>query len=68
MAKIMEEISHFRSLRKTESMKVNLATFVEGDPKAPFSIASTLMCRGGRYCIPWIAPLYPSSSLYNAEC
>ena len=36
-----------------------LATIVEGDPKAPFSIATTPMSRGGRYCFPWIAPLYP---------
>ena len=34
-------------------------TIVEGDPKAPFSIATTPRCRGGRYSIPWIAPLYP---------
>ena len=27
-------------------VKVNLATVVEGDPKAPFSIATTLRCRG----------------------
>ena len=38
--------------------KVKLATLVEGDPKAPFLIA-TLTCRGGRYSIPWIASLYP---------
>ena len=28
---------------------VKLATIVEGDPKAPFSIATTPRCRGGRY-------------------
>ena len=39
--------------------KVKLATIVEGDPKAPFSIATTPRCRGARYSIPWIAPLYP---------
>ena len=39
--------------------KVKLATIVEGDPKAPFSIVTTPRCRGGRYSIPWIAPLYP---------
>ena len=32
---------------------------VEGDPKAPFSIATTPRCRGGRYSIPRIARLYP---------
>ena len=39
--------------------KVKLATIVEGNPKAPFSIATTPRCRGGRYSIPRIAPLYP---------
>ena len=36
-----------------------MATVIEIDPKTPFSIASTTRCRGGRYFIPWIAPLYP---------
>ena len=48
--------------------KVKLATIVEGDPKAPFSIATTPRWRGGRYSIPWIAPLYPWTVPYNAEC
>ena len=39
-------------------IKVNLATKVEGDSKAPFSIATTPRCRGGRYSFPWIGPLY----------
>ena len=39
--------------------KVKLATIVEGDPKAPFSIATTPRYRGGCYFFPWIAPLYP---------
>ena len=30
---------------------------VEGNQKAPFSIAITQRCRGGRYFFPWIAPL-----------
>ena len=34
------------------SNKVKLATIVEGNPKAPFSIATTPMCRGGRYSFP----------------
>ena len=33
-------------------------TVVEGNPKAPFSLATTLRCRGGHYSFPWIAPLY----------
>ena len=40
-------------------MQVKLVTLEEGDLKAPFSIATKLRCRGGRYSIPWIAPLYP---------
>ena len=29
----------------------------KGDLKVPFLIATTLWCRGGCYCLPWIAPL-----------
>ena len=47
--------------------RVKLATVVEGDPKAPFSIATTPSCRGGHYSFPWIAPLYPWYVPYNAE-
>ena len=36
-----------------------LATIVEGDQKAAFSIATTPKCKEGRYSFPWIAPLYP---------
>ena len=36
-----------------------LATAVELDLKASFSIATTQRCREGSYFIPWIAPLYP---------
>ena len=32
--------------------KVKLATIVEANPKAPFSIATTPRCRGGRYSFP----------------
>ena len=38
---------------------VNWLTGVKGDPKAPFSIATTPKCKGGRKSFPWIAPLYP---------
>ena len=50
-----------------QSKLVKLATIVEGDPKAPFSIATTTWCRGRHYFILWIAPLYPCSLPYNAE-
>ena len=39
--------------------KVKLATIVEGNPKAPFSIATTPMCRGGRYSFPGLLDPYP---------
>ena len=45
-----------------------LATVVKSDPKAPFSIATTQRCKGGRYSFPWIAPLYPWYVPYNAKC
>ena len=44
-----------------------MAPVVDGEPKLPFSIATTLKCRGGRYSFPWIAPLYPWYVPYNAE-
>ena len=47
--------------------KVKLATIVESDQKAPFSIATTLRCRGGHFSFPWIAPLYPQYIPYIAE-
>ena len=36
-----------------------LATVVDGDPMVPFSLATTLRCREGRFSFPWITPLYP---------
>ena len=37
--------------------KVKLAIVVEGNQKAPFSIATTPRCREGRYSFPWIFTL-----------
>ena len=48
--------------------KVKLAILVMGDPKAPFSVATTPMCGERRNSFPWIAPLYRWSLPYNAEC
>ena len=45
-----------------------LTTVVEGDQKAPFSIATTSRCRGGRYSFPWIATIYPGYIPYIPEC
>ena len=47
---------------------VKLVTFVKGDPKAPFSIAGTPRCWGGRYSIPWNTPLYSWLLPYIVEC
>ena len=41
-----------------------LATLVEGDPKAPFSIATTPRCRG----FPGLLHFYLDPLPYNAEC
>ena len=32
-------------------------TVIEGDPKVPFLMATTLRCWGGRYSFSWIAPI-----------
>ena len=48
----------YRYIFKSNST-TKLATAVGGDQKAPFSIATTPICRGGRYSFPSIAPLYP---------
>ena len=45
-----------------------LATVVEGDQKAPFSIATTPRCRVEGYSFSWIAPLYLRYVPYIAEC
>ena len=62
-AHILKTLSHYTFLSTFvlgKSCKiVKSATLVEGNPKAPFSIATTPRCRGGCYSIPWIASLYP---------
>ena len=44
--------------KKLISKKSKLTTVVEGDPKVPFSIATTPRRKEGHYSFPWIAPLY----------
>ena len=48
--------------------KVKFATVVEGNPKAPFPVATTPKYQGGFSSFPWIAPFYPSYVPYNAQC
>ena len=39
---------------------------VEGEPKAPFSIANTTRCMEERNSFPWIASFYPWYVPYDA--
>ena len=43
-----------QNTRLIQCDKVKLGTVVEGDAKAPFSIATSRRCRGGRYSFPLI--------------
>ena len=61
------EFGRLAGVSKYADLKVKLATVVEGDPKAPFSIATTPRCRGERYSFPRIAPVYPYYVPYEAE-
>ena len=70
---VLREKIHFKKysgivIRYHYNYVSKLATLVVGDPKAPFSIAATPSCRGGRYSFSWIAPLYPWFVPYNAAC
>ena len=49
--------TNFRIYKWSIIYSSSRTTVVEGDPKAPFSIATTLKCRGRGYSFPWIAPL-----------
>ena len=53
----IKQMENKATLRKVS--KVKLATVVEGNQKAPFSMATTVRHRGGRYSFHWMAPLYP---------
>ena len=44
--------SHGKCATAYKKSNVNLATLIEGDPKAPVSIGTTLGFIGGRYSIP----------------
>ena len=44
--------------------KVKLATVVKGNQEVPFSISTTLRCRGGHHSFPRIAPLPLIHTLY----
>ena len=53
---------------QTYCCKIKLATIAEDNQKAPFSIATTPRCSGGRYSFSWIAPLYPWYVPYIILC
>ena len=59
MLAVLKAIINEEILKSISSLDVvvKLATVVEGDPKAPFSIATTPRCRWGRCSFPRIAPL-----------
>ena len=62
---------HHTSTSKITSIykkRVKLVAVVEGNPKAPFSIATTPRCWGECHSFPRIAPIYPWYVPYNAEC
>ena len=65
---LWNDFVHFDLVGSRISKVVKLATLVEGDSKALFSLATTPRCRGGHYSLSWIAALYPWSIPYNAEC
>ena len=58
----------YQGSHRTWQQYWKLATVVDSDPIATFSIAITSRCREGRYSFPWITPLYSWSLPYNAEC
>ena len=64
----MDTVTQVQILDETDCIyivKEKLATAVEDNPKAPFSIATTPRCREGHYSFPCIAPLYPWSTPYK---
>ena len=50
--------SYLKTHNYLQIITIMLMTIVEGDPKVPFSIATTARCREGRYSILRIARLY----------
>ena len=62
-----KRLREVRIEEKIEIIRYKLATIVEGDQNALFSIATTSRCRGGRYSFPYIAPLYPRYVPYITE-
>ena len=71
--KIVHDVFAFYKINygkiSTRKLKAScmLATVVEGDQKAPFSIATTLRRRERRYSFPWIGPFYSWYVPYIAE-
>ena len=48
---------HAVAMETGRDIKAKLSIVVEGNPKSPFSKATTPRCRGGSYFFPWVAPL-----------
>ena len=51
-----------------KKVKLSCLPLVEDDLKAPFSVATTLRCRRGRYSFPWITSFYSWYVPFIAEC
>ena len=63
----LSETNFFAQIVDSDFIKLKMVTLVEGDQKAPFSVATTPRFRGRRKSFFWITPLYSWSLPYNAE-
>ena len=63
-----EKLAKSKIIINKVKVKVKLFPLVEGDPKAPFLIATTPRCCGGCYSYLWITPLYPRYVPHIDEC
>ena len=52
MCKFVSKMTDDHAYTQTYKVKLKMASEVEGDPKAPFSIATSPMCREKSYSFP----------------
>ena len=60
-------LAHTHTHTYIYKVKVKLAIVVEGDQKAPFSIATTPKCKGDHYSVSKIVPLYTDLILSSVK-
>ena len=65
---MQQVVMHPITSQDISNTKSNLATVVKGNPKAPFSIATTTRCRRGGYSFPLFAPLTFDTYLIRTLC